>query len=1116
MATSSRQSNIFGVNDWKSIYKTYNNADFQSYDYESLRKNFVDYLRAYYPETFNDYVESSEYIALLDVIAFMGQGLAFRDDLNTRENFIDTAERRDSIIKLANLIGYNPKRNIAGQGFLKFVSVQTSEPVTDINGLNLSNINILWNDPANPNWQEQFNTVINASLVNSQRVGRPGNSQTILDVQTDEYAIKIPSNSIPTSSFSGTVNSTGMAFECVSATSINSTSLYEKSPTVGNPFNILYRNDKLGYGSPNTGFFAYFKQGTLQQYTFTLTEQTTNQVVDINIEGINNTDTWLFEVNPTTGVLTEWTKVDNIYANQNTQTAGNLRKIFSVSSRFNDQVSYHFGDGVFSEIPVGTFIAYVRSGNALTYTINPTEFNGISIGINYVSKNNRVETLTITLELTLPVTTAQARETLVDIKSRAPQQYYTQNRMVNGEDYNNFPYALYNSIIKSKAINRSSVGVSRNYDLLDPSAKYSSTNDFADDGGLYMNPNDGFTTFTPNGSSDIASFLTTTLANILNNQRSQQFYVQTFPWVDMKITTLDSIYYWGQTSRVNDETTGYFYNTNGPAGIGVNSAGNVRFITEGALLRFVAPSGYYFDQNNQLVQGMPTLSDTTYIWVSVSSVTGDGSNNGIGNLSTGVGPVVLSALVPDKCRLTTIIPSFTNNLGTTLIQDCITQINLKNNFSLVFDNSMLANQDRWSRSTFDDTNYFVKFESQSSGGYMVTYRSLAYYFGSATEVRFSYDRDKVIYDPLSGKLMQDYITILKSNSQPNNNNPLARDIKLNVVGQVTESDGYVDDYAVEVSTIDATSNYIKDPDFFAKVTGYLTGYSNYQYFTFFQQLTDSNMLTRYVMIKSGDIVYQYGTLQDITVVRYEFPVNTVFYAPFDDSFYITVADSTNANVFNVTPLTTYVAKTGRQGLYFQYRHISSETTRINPATTNIIDLYLVTQGYYTQYQNWIKDTTGAISEPSVPSINELTTAYSNLNNYKMLSDSVIMNSVKFKPLFGIKADSSLQATIKVIKNASTTASDSEIRTLVLTEINNYFSIDNWSFGDTFYFSELSAYLHSVLGDYLTSVVLVPNDPNLKFGDLYEIRSAPYEIFVSCAQATDITVIASLTPAELQT
>ena len=186
MATSSRQAALFGVNDWKTIYQTFREADFRSYDYETLRKSFIDYLQAYYPETFNDYIESSEFIALLDVIAFMGQGIAFRDDLNTRENFIDTAERRDSVIKLANLVSYTPKRNLAAEGYIKIVSLQTTQNITDLNGINLSNIPVLWNDPANPYWLEQFNTIINAALVDTQKIGRPGNSADILGITTSE------------------------------------------------------------------------------------------------------------------------------------------------------------------------------------------------------------------------------------------------------------------------------------------------------------------------------------------------------------------------------------------------------------------------------------------------------------------------------------------------------------------------------------------------------------------------------------------------------------------------------------------------------------------------------------------------------------------------------------------------------------------------------------------------------------------------------------------------------------------------------------------------------------------------------------------------------------------
>ena len=226
MATSSRQSAIFGVNDWKQIYQTFSQADFKSYDYETLRKTFIDYLRVYYPETYNDYIESSEFIALLDVMAFMGQGLAFRNDLNTRENFIDTAERRDSVIKLANLVSYTPKRNLAGQGYLKVTSIQTTQNLTDLNGFNLSNIPILWNDPANPNWLEQFNTIVNATLINTQKVGRPGNTAQIIGVKTDEYTMQIPAGTLPIVPFTSQVDGINMGFELCSVTTVDEDYVY--------------------------------------------------------------------------------------------------------------------------------------------------------------------------------------------------------------------------------------------------------------------------------------------------------------------------------------------------------------------------------------------------------------------------------------------------------------------------------------------------------------------------------------------------------------------------------------------------------------------------------------------------------------------------------------------------------------------------------------------------------------------------------------------------------------------------------------------------------------------------------------------------------------------------
>ena len=76
-------------------------------------------------------------------------------------------------------------------------------------------------------------------------------------------------------------------------------------------------------------------------------------------------------------------------------------------------------------------------------------------------------------------------------------------------------------------------------------------------------------------------------------------------------------------------------------------------------------------------------------------------------------------------------------------------------------------------------------------------------------------------------------------------------------------------------------------------------------------------------------------------------------------------------------------------------------------------------------------------------------------------------------------------------------------------INDYFALDNWDFGDTFYFSELSGYLHSKLGSDLSSIVLVPTSQNSKFGDLYEIRSQPDEILISAATVENIQIVSGV-------
>ena len=139
--------------------------------------------------------------------------------------------------------------------------------------------------------------------------------------------------------------------------------------------------------------------------------------------------------------------------------------------------------------------------------------------------------------------------------------------MVNGEDYSNFPYTLYSSIIKSRAINRSSIGVSKNLDMIDPTGKYSSINSFANDGALWQDSANGYLSLTINNIGDIITFLTSTLSSALSSYRVSQYYIQNYPRYSINSSTGDGTVYW-QTKTVDaNTTTGYFYNISGSTNV---------------------------------------------------------------------------------------------------------------------------------------------------------------------------------------------------------------------------------------------------------------------------------------------------------------------------------------------------------------------------------------------------------------------------------------------------------------------------------------------------------------------------------------------------------------------
>ena len=166
------------------------------------------------------------------------------------------------------------------------------------------------------------------------------------------------------------------------------------------------------------------------------------------------------------------------------------------------------------------------------------------------------------------------------------------------------------------------------------------------------------------------------------------------------------------------------------------------------------------------------------------------------------------------------------------------------------------------------------------------------------------------------------------------------------------------------------------------------------------------------------------------------------------------------------------------------------------------------------YRQWLD---GSItSKPLPPSSDELYMSYgSDLDKIKSISDEIIYHPVKYKVLFGDKAETSLQSTFKIVKNPETVTNDNEIKSRVVEAINQYFSLENWEFGETFYFSELSTYIMNYLTPDVVSIVIVPNLDTSAFGSLYEIKSETDEILISGATVSNIEIIDAVTATRLK-
>jgi len=81
-------------------------------DFDSLKKGLIDFARIYYPNTYNDFNESSPGMMFVEMAAYVGDVLNYYIDSQFKENLLLHATETRSVMSIAAAMGYKPKISV--------------------------------------------------------------------------------------------------------------------------------------------------------------------------------------------------------------------------------------------------------------------------------------------------------------------------------------------------------------------------------------------------------------------------------------------------------------------------------------------------------------------------------------------------------------------------------------------------------------------------------------------------------------------------------------------------------------------------------------------------------------------------------------------------------------------------------------------------------------------------------------------------------------------------------------------------------------------------------------------------------------------------------------------
>lgn len=1068
---------------WERAYQAFESVNFAAFDYATVKRSLIDYIKLYFPETFNDYIESSELVAIIETFAYIAELMAYRVDVNANENFISTAQRKDSVLRLAKLVSYTASRPLPARGLVKITSVTTSETIIDANGSDLSNRTIRWNDNTNENWKDQFSLVMGRVLEQQFGTVGPTDRFQLQDSLFELYSV----NTVPLGSgvfaYSASVNGQTLPMELVPVSRDLKRGIVERRPAVNAAFTLLFGQDGQGDGSEGTGFFCMTKQGNLQKFRTTFDGVTPNLSYDVSIPNVNDTDVWVNNVDSQTGVTLntqtglpyrkettqgisgEWVQVDPAHAQNVIFNTNPKRNKYEIETRADSKIRVIFGDGEYADIPKGTFDIWVRSSVDQDVIVPQSSVSNIPVSFTYVDAFQRTQTFSFTFSLTSTLQNASAAETIDQVRSNAPAVYYSQDRMVNGEDYNVYPLQDA-SILKIRSVNRTFAGDSKYITWHDASSSYENVKIMGTDGVLYFQDKD-VTEVTAVVNTDV--LLSSYVEPLLS---STDIFLHL---VGVGIAVRDVRRSFGQIERSRLSST----LTPPPLPVSVdlyfNFATNEWF-----------PIKTSDDVAIQLTSSGWPNSFIQYPLIKIRQISVFETRYNVSRLSRRIVLCSESTKFWNTNESSRVIDYDTARTNS----DSITILKANVNYNRTgvlstdykFDVLGLESQDVGLNAGLPDITKVSIIPADTNGDGVPDGISID-----------TYPNVSGMAEIIKPKFEVDISGLAIGQPQPA------------VIGVVVNVPVFFTVNPATLYTSDVTVKYqnqllVQGVDW---------------------KPADVSLSGPYVTSGIEFLAQGTGTTLGPTVTVDKVDVAITEYVYFSRS---TTSDNWVAVGSTAETAAAYAAdfsagtnlwkrNVGKSNLNFVWLHHSPRYHLVDPSPTNIIDMFLITKGHFITLKRWLEDPLSP--RPSVPTPLELRQSYGYLLDNKMVSDTVVLHPGKFKLIFGPKSAPSLRAQFKVIRTADRNLTDNQIKTTIVSVVRTFFDVSKWEFGETFYFTELSTAIHNALSNDISSVLLVPTLPQHQFGDLFQVLTREDEILYPDITVDNIEIVSGYTPTNLK-